>query len=254
MLKSFSVDSGLFCRTIHAMYEYKLHQIQKELVKKLSTAHSFRFNDLVIDGLASEHINYHLKRLQELQFVIKRHTAYSLTDLGKDYVNSLDDETGVIEKLPKVAVILHCVKQDPETGEILYLLNRRLEQPYFGKVGRIGGKVRFGETFEDAAKRELYEETGLTAKTLTLEKMYRKIRKRLDGQVIQDVIFYTFFTSNISGNLIHKTRFQENFWISARELELHSDDYDRYDDLVLEERLVPKELYFEESIGIADGF
>ena len=39
----------------------KLHNLQKTILKKLDSRQTMRFNDLLIPGFASEHMNYHLK-------------------------------------------------------------------------------------------------------------------------------------------------------------------------------------------------
>jgi 8-oxo-dGTP pyrophosphatase MutT (NUDIX family) len=241
--------------------ELKLHYYQKALVKKLTLSKSGkRFNELLIKGLESEHMNYHLKQLVVIGFVEKLEESYLLTDSGKDYSNLLDDGLAVTEKQPKTSIIVHGVRKNKK-GQIVHLLNRRLRQPYHGKVGHITGKVLFGETLAEAAARELYEETGLTAKNFTLEKVYRKMRKREDdppageaGMFVQDVIFYVFFVTEFSGRLIGKTPFQENFWATKEEIFDGKMKYSLYDDFSLDDRLKPKKLEVKENIGIAEGF
>jgi hypothetical protein len=45
----------------------KLHYFQKDLLKKLTLSDKpVRFNELLIEGLESEHMNYHLQKLIEL--------------------------------------------------------------------------------------------------------------------------------------------------------------------------------------------
>ncbi|MFW5720495.1 MAG: DUF7347 domain-containing protein [Candidatus Dojkabacteria bacterium] len=78
--------------------EQTIHKFQRSILEKLSTAQSLRFNDLLLDGLESEHMYYHLKKLIEMNFVEKRDEKYQLTDPGKGYVDSIDDETKLIEK------------------------------------------------------------------------------------------------------------------------------------------------------------
>jgi ADP-ribose pyrophosphatase YjhB (NUDIX family) len=230
----------------------KLHHFQKAILKKLTMNTSLRFNELLIKDLESEHTNYHLKKLLEFGFVKKESNRYMLTDTGKDYSNLLDDKIDIIEKQPKTSVIMRCVRKNTK-GEVEHLLNKRLRHPYFGKVGRPSGKVRFGETFEQAAARELYEETGLRAKTFDLEEIYRKIRKRKDDTTVQDVIFYIILMKDFSGTFIPKTPYQENFWITQKELE-QRDDLDVYKDLVLSDRLKPRKPEIVESVSEAKDF
>lgn len=231
----------------------KLHIYQQQIIKKLTFQPEIRFNDLIINGLESEHMNYHLKKLLSLGLVQKKREGYTLTDKGKDYANLLDDNIEIIEKQPKTSIIIRGVRVNPESREIEHLLNKRLRQPYFGKIGRLTGKVRFGETFEEAVRRELYEETGLHAETVVLEEIYRKLRKREDGTVVQDVIFYICFVTGFSGTMIERTEFQENFWISKKGFE-QATNLDAYDDLTLNDQLEALPLRYSQSIGIAEGF
>ena len=207
----------------------KLHYYQIELVKKLSQAVFIRFNDLIIKGLESEHMNYHLKKLINLGFVQKMSSKYTLTDIGKDYSK---------RKNPK--------------GQVEHLLSKRLRQPYFGKVGHPTGKVKFGEKVQEAAERELFEETGLKAKKFYLERIYRKMRKK-DGLWVQDVIFFIFLVKDLSSKLIAKTPLQENFWISGNALKKRA-SLDLYDDFTLDDHMTPKPLTFTEISAEAKGF
>ena len=230
----------------------KLHIFQKSLLKKLVGHKSLRFNELLIDELTSEHMNYHLKELIKYGLVAKEGNEYALTDAGKDYSNLMDDNVEIIEKQPKTSVLLRVIRET-ESGEIEHLLSRRLRQPYLGKVGRLTGKVRFGETIIAAAKRELYEETGLIATEVSLEKIYHKLRHDNDENYVQDVIFYTCFIKNPTGNLITCTPHQENLWATAKAVET-DERIDPFDDLTLDDKTEPHPLIFEEHDSLADGF
>lgn len=239
----------MYVNRYNPLMEIKLHFLQKELVRKLTLSPTLRFNELRIEGVESEHMNYHLRKLIETGFIIKNEIHYTLTDQGKDFSNLLDDSMESLEKQPKCSVIINGVRLNSE-GHIEFLLNRRLRQPYFGKVGRVSGKVHFGESLKDAAQRELLEETGLTASFWQLEMMYRKVRVREDGTTIQDVFFYIFFARDFEGEFTPKTLFQENFWATKSHVET-SPQIDAYDDLILEERIEPRAFVLEEAFAKA---
>lgn len=204
-----------------------------------------RFNDLLIDGLESEHMNYHLKKLLDLEFVEKHKERYRLTDRGKEYSGMMDDEVDFIEKQPKTSVLLHVVRKNKK-GEVEHLLSRRLRHPYYGKIGRLTGKVRFGETLEEAARRELYEETGLRAKMMSLEEVYHKMCYDENDIYLQDTLFYRFFVKNPYGQLIPKTKHQENLWLTVKDVE-DTKRYDIFDDLYLDDRFEARPLTFLET-------
>lgn len=228
-----------------------LHYLQKELLMKLSLSAGLRFNELIIEGLESEHVNYHLKKLIQIKFISKISDLYILTDLGKDYVNKIDDTTNELERQPKTSVVI-TGKRINKNGEVEHLLYRRLKQPYFRKIGRIGGKVKFGETLEEAASRELFEETGLRAKNFVLETIYHKLRHREDGEFVQDVIFYIFFVTDFEGEFLERTPFQENFWLTNSNKDAYQKDF--FDDLHFDDSLNPKPLSIVESVKLAEGY
>lgn len=80
-----------------------------------------------------------------------------------DYIKDLRDKTGHMPLLlPHAVVVLF-----NEKNEIL--LEERSDDGYFDFPG---GAIDLKETMEEAAKRELLEETGITADELELFKVY----------------------------------------------------------------------------------
>ncbi|WKZ30886.1 MAG: NUDIX domain-containing protein [Candidatus Dojkabacteria bacterium] len=229
----------------------KLHDFQKQILGKLSHVVDARFNDLLIEGLESEHMNYHLKKLIDLGMVEKSQNKYRLTDKGKDCSNMMDDNVEFIERQPKTSVLLRILRKNDE-GVVEQLVCRRLRQPYYGKVGRLTGKVRFGEELEEAARRELYEETGLLAKAVILENVYHKLRHNVEGEYLQDNLFYRFLIKDTYGNLITKTPHQENFWINVESFD--PKEYDMFDDFELMNNYEPDILSFSEINTLAQDY
>lgn len=48
------------------------------------------------------------------------------------------------------------------------LMCKRLKDPYKGLLNMVGGKIELGESSENAAYRELFEETGITREQIRL--------------------------------------------------------------------------------------
>ncbi|PJA14009.1 hypothetical protein COX64_02565 [Candidatus Dojkabacteria bacterium CG_4_10_14_0_2_um_filter_Dojkabacteria_WS6_41_15] len=139
----------------------------------------------------------------------------------------MDDAISEVEKQPKTSVIVVVGRKNKETEKDEFLMNRRLRQPYFGKVATITGKVRFGETLEEAVLRELFEESRLTAKTVKLVGIYHKLRVR-ETETVQDVLFYRHFVTDVSGEFIDRIPFQENFWAPREDILQRNDLYDNF--------------------------
>jgi 8-oxo-dGTP diphosphatase len=71
---------------------------------------------------------------------------------------------------PRAALTVDCVVFGFDEGELKVLLIQRALEPFRGAWALPGGFVRVSETLEDAARRELAEETGL--KNVFLEQLY----------------------------------------------------------------------------------
>jgi 8-oxo-dGTP diphosphatase len=71
---------------------------------------------------------------------------------------------------PRPAVTVDCVVFGLDQDDLKVMLIRRGEKPFRGRWALPGGFVRMHESLEDAARRELEEETGL--KDVYLEQLY----------------------------------------------------------------------------------
>jgi len=131
----------------------EIHPIQAKVVNELMFRTKRRFSELNTAHLPTDHFNFHLQALVVSGLVFKDAAGwYSLTTVGKEFAGRMDDVSEKIEKQAKFSVVIRCAMKDK--GVKKHLLQERLKQPYYGYVGPPSGKVRWGETAEDAAKRE----------------------------------------------------------------------------------------------------
>ena len=196
-------------------YEASAHEAQMKILRHLLLSPSAGFAELQKKtGLTSDHANFHIKKLVEVGYMQKDGSdKYTLTRIGKEYANRMDTDDNVIEKQPKISVALIV-----ENDEGKFLAQQRLKQPYYGFWGRPTGKIRWGETMEDAAARELMEETGLTAE-LSVAGFYHKMDyDRESGDLLEDKIFVLIYGKNHHGELIVDDEGHHNEWLSDDEM------------------------------------
>lgn len=198
-------------------YDATAHTAQMAILRELLLAHSLSFSALATStGLSSDHANFHIKQLIQSGFVRhvpKAYGKYQLTRAGKEYANRMDTDDFTIEKQPKLSVVLVIVN---EKGE--HLQQERLKQPYYGYWGHPTGKIRWGETLEEAGTRELMEETGLTA-NLTPLGFYHKLDYDEHGEFLEDKYLCLIYGTNPSGELKEYSDGQRNVWLSDEEFE-----------------------------------
>jgi 8-oxo-dGTP pyrophosphatase MutT (NUDIX family) len=195
-------------------HESRIHPAQTTILRDLLFIPTAKFTELrKATGLESDHVKFHIVRLVELGYVVKKDQSYSLTQLGKEYANKLDTDKNQIERQPKSAIILVIENQK---GELL--AQERLKHPYFGFWGFAGGKIRWGETIIEAAARELIEETGLKAE-LTYKGVYHELTKSKEtDEYLEDKIFHVVHGSRPIGELIENFEGGHNEWLSESEL------------------------------------
>ena len=168
-------------------YEPAIHETQTLILRHLLFVPDAGFAELQKrTGLTSDHFNFHIKKLVEVGYVQKQDASYSLTPRGKEYASRMDTDENEIEKQPKVSVVLLVERQHNDRRE--FLTQQRLKQPWYGFYGRAGGKVRWGESFEEAAARELKEETGLEGVFTFSHIFHKRDYKTSDGSLLEDKI------------------------------------------------------------------
>lgn len=189
-----------------------LHNIQMLILRELLFHPDSRFTELNIQGLTSDHFSYHIKTLIEEGYVEKEDQRYCLTPKGKEFANQMDTEEVVMEKQPKIAVMVVPIKFEDDKKYLL--VQERTKEPYFGYRGFITGKIRYGEKVLEAAKRELKEETGLTCEDMHLKRIvHNHVVLEESGKLVEDKMFYIITAVNPEGDIVD-TKNGKNFWVT----------------------------------------
>lgn len=194
--------------------EQQIHEYQLTILRTLLFSPGSRFRDLNSLDIPNDHFTFHLNRLVTEGLVTKSAGRYSLSDRGKEFANRIDTDKLKLEKQAKVAIALHAVRQNGKHTE--YLVHRRLKEPFYGWYGSQSGKIQWGETPIECARREFLEETGLTG-DFTLKSIEHYLHIHADGRLLEDKYFWVFRIDNTQGVLKDKIEEGENIWMTADE-------------------------------------
>jgi len=192
-----------------------LHEVQASILRELLFHNGTNFASLNKSGLTNDHFTFHIKRLIKEGIVEKKGKLYFLTQKGKQYAGKLDIYGLKLEMFgtPSVAITAKKIIK----GKVHYLIQQRLKEPLYGYYGFINGKVKFGEFAQETAKRELFEETGLTGSPEIIAVQHR-LRGPNRNEVKLDHYFFIYLVKNIKGKL-KSTDEGKNYWKTEDEIQ-----------------------------------
>lgn len=197
----------------------QLHRTQASILHSLRYAKAKRFNALMHPtDHTSDTFKFHLRKLVKLGYVTKLDNGeYQLTPSGKEYANNLNEQQRTIEKQPKVSILM-IIADKNDAGETVYLLQKRLRNPFYGYWSEIHGRAEWGESFEATAQRQLKRQTGLNAE-FTVHG-FRRVRDydADDESLLEDKLFVVLKATKVSDELTNNYDGGTNGWLTSEEL------------------------------------
>lgn len=229
--------------------DLQVHPFQISILRELLFKPGARFRDLKKVDVTNDHFTFHVNHLLHQKLIKKVNAKYFLTDEGKEFANRMDTEALKLERQAKLAIAIHAVRKNKGVMEIL--IHRRLKEPFYGWYGSHSGKIRWGETPLDCAKREFLEETGLSGEfSLKAIVHYHHLHK--DGRFLEDKYFWVFFVNNVSGDLREKVPEGENIWMTEKEFRKLKNVFATYDEMMAEYK--NPHLAYIDRIRIVDSY
>lgn len=177
-----------------------LHFIQIQILKKLIFHLELSYSELrPDDSIENNKLNFHLNALKDMELIQKTDSLYSLTNKGKEYAGRIDTEALLVKKQSKISAWICPVRNI--SGENEYLIYTRLKTPFYGCQGFMSGKVDYGETYVDAAKRELFEETGLSGEIQIVGAIHYLVYAKGSNELLEDKLMFMCRADSVSGEL-----------------------------------------------------
>lgn len=229
--------------------ELKIHDFQISILRELLFKPGARFTDLKKVDVTNDHFTFHVNHLLKEGLISKKDGKYFLTTEGKEFANRIDTDSLKLERQAKLGVALHAIRT--KNGQTEILVHRRLKEPFYGWHGSHSGKIRWGETPLQCAKREFLEETGLTGefslKGITHSPHYHK-----DGRLLEDKYFWIFRVENTKGKLKTKVPEGENLWVTEQEFRQLKNVFATFDEIF--EVINSKNMVYLDRARIVDSY
>jgi mutator protein MutT len=100
------------------------------------------------------------------------------------------------------------------------LIVKRAHEPRKGEWSLPGGRVELGESLEDAARREIKEETGLDVEIGPLVEVFDRVH-RLDGRIRYHFVIVDYLCVCREGDACAGDDAEDVAWVNAEELDAY---------------------------------
>lgn len=201
-----------------------LHYVQMKVLRDLLFTDSKSFSELNDLHLGSEQFSYHLKQLIDQKLVSKDiEGRYSLTNEGKAYAQNIDINSNTLEERPKLSVLNVITREvttstGEKSNEILVI--ERLKAPLKNKLCFIAGKVKYGDSTIDTAKREAMEEAGIRLLNPEYKCLVRQFIYNTEYKLLSDTAFCVIYSTEIQG-VVKETEEAKPLWLNENEFNNH---------------------------------
>ncbi len=229
--------------------ELQIHDVQISILRELLFKPQARFRDLNKLSLPNDHFTFHLQRLVKEGLIAKKADKYELTTLGKEFAGRMDTANLKLERQAKIGVALHPIKV--VKGKTYHLVHKRLKEPFYGWYGSHSGKIRWGETPLECARRELMEETGLQGE-FHLKSIEHYFHVHQNGRFLEDKYFWVYKVDNLKGKLVAKTEEGENIWMTETQYRGLKHVFAAFDEV--DKRMNSKSLVYIDRTEIVDEY
>ncbi len=132
-----------------------MHHVQRDIIYNLAQGLPLRFSELQPKGVPNNAFSYHLKKLLESGYIVSTSMGYMATRKALKIVRYSEDQDRR-HMTPSLITVVYVTNRD---GKVLLL--KRRNKPFAGWYGLPSGQIHLGEKLELAARRELFEKTGI---------------------------------------------------------------------------------------------
>ncbi|MFA7193697.1 MAG: NUDIX domain-containing protein [Candidatus Paceibacterota bacterium] len=188
-----------------------MHEIQKDILKKLSLQKKIRYSDLKDKEVEGNVFVYHLNSLTKLGLIISKDKTYSLTSAGKHLISRMSFDTFEERTQPKIVTSM-VIEKDGK-----YLLYRQKRAPFINFVSFPYGKIHLEERIKDSAERELKEKSGLSAKLKHRGDVYIAVHD--ETELVTHLLCHVFSGTEVTGELEDGNTVGECFWGTFDEID-----------------------------------
>lgn len=192
------------------------HHLQRELYDRLVRVDSLRYSQLKPKNLEANSFMYHLKELIKAGLVEKSDDVYRLTQSGRNLAARFSLKEKKLRLMPLTLSVIYLSAPD---GQVL--LYERQHHPDMNGLGFPSGKIHFGETLKEAAKREAVEKTGYHDIDLKLAGEFSLVRTGEHGT--DSHILGHVWTAEVPEKITHEDSVGRTFWADWTK-----EDYSRF--------------------------